>query len=409
MIAPDLQPLAQPIETLHTLEGNPRRGDVEAVARSYDRFGQRKPIVARRDGTVIAGNHQLLAARSLGWTKIAVVYVDDDDLTASAYALADNRTADLGDYDEELLANLLQEVAVDTDLLLASGYTTDDLNDLLASLEPEELPFVNDPEDISDAPPAKTVPGDLWLLGNHRLICGDSTDPDVYTRLLEGTPVDMVWTDPPYGIAYVGKTADALTIMNDDLSLDELEALLRTSLGNAYQHSRPGASWYVSAPQGGSLFHTFGKVLLDLEVWRHTLIWVKDQFVMGRADYHYRHEPIFYGWKEGDAHTWESDRKQDSVLEFDRPKRSREHPTMKPIALVDYCIRNSTKPRNMVLDPFGGSGTTLLACEATNRDARTIELDPHYADVICARYQKATGNTPIHGTTGQPHNFLPDE
>jgi site-specific DNA-methyltransferase (adenine-specific) len=130
---------------------------------------------------------------------------------------------------------------------------------------------------------------------------------------------------------------------------------------------------------------------------------------MGRADYHYRHEPIFYGWKEGDAHTWESDRKQDSVLEFDRPKRSREHPTMKPIALVDYCIRNSSKPRNIVLDPFGGSGTTLLACEATNRDARTIELDPHYADVICARYQKATGNTPIHGTTGQPHNFLPDE
>jgi site-specific DNA-methyltransferase (adenine-specific) len=194
--------------------------------------------------------------------------------------------------------------------------------------------------------------------------------------------------------------------MNDDLTTAELENLLNLSLGNAYIHTRSGGAWYVCAPQGGELFHTFGKTLLDLGVWRHSLIWVKDQFVMGRADYHYRHEPIFYGWKEGAAHTWNSDRKQDSVLEFARPKRSREHPTMKPLDLIEYCVTNNTNRGDTVLDPFGGSGSTLMASHSSGRQARLIELDPKYCDVICARFQAATGIQPIHETTGEPHDFL---
>ncbi len=202
MIVSGLEPLAVDIDALQLLPGNPRRGDVAAVSRSLDAFGQRKPIVALRDGTVIAGNHTLQAAQSLGWEKIAVVWVDDDDATAKAFALADNRTAELGDYDDQALADLIAAVAeADADLLAASGWTSDDLTELLATLEPELLPAVlTDPDDIPDAPPAKTVPGDVWLLGPHRVVCGDSSEPTVLDKAFDGRSIDIVLTDPPYGI-----------------------------------------------------------------------------------------------------------------------------------------------------------------------------------------------------------------
>ena len=415
MIAPDLKPLARPIDDFHLLEGNPRRGDVQAVARSYERFGQRKPIVARRDGTVIAGNHQLLAARSLGWTEIAVVYVDDDDLTASAYALADNRTADLGSYDTEALAELIAEVSVDLDLLLATGYTPDDLDELIASLDPEEVPYIGDPETIPESVTAKTVPGDIWILGPHRLLCGDSTVLENYQKVLTGKSADMIWTDPPYGVAIQeldleqakarNRRTDGKGVMNDDLVGKDLHAFLTDSLSNAYISSRDGAVWYVAGPPG-NLAVIFGGVLEEIGILRHILIWEKDQFVMGRADYHYQHENIFYGWKEGAAHLWNSDRKQTSILRFDRPRRSPEHPTMKPLDLIEYCIGNSSHRGDTILDPFGGSGSTLMAAHSTGRIARLIELDPRYCDVICARFQAATGIQPIAESIGQPHDFL---
>jgi DNA modification methylase len=406
MIAPDLQPLARPIADLHSLPGNPRRGNVEAVMESYRTFGQRKPVVALRDGTVIAGNHQLEAARRLGWTEIAVVYVEDDDTTAKAYALADNRTAELGTYDNFDLAQMLKAVSVDEALFDATGYTDKDLKDLLKAIEP--LPTITDADDVPEQAPAKTVPGDVWVLGPHRLVCGDSTDSTVSARLMGDTKADLVWTDPPYGVAYVGKTADAMTIENDDMNVKELEQFLFNALGNTHVHTRPGAVWYVAAPSGVPSL-AFSTVLHALKVWRHTLVWVKDTFVMGRADYHYRHEIMYYGWTEGAAHQTPPDRKQDTVWEITRPKANREHPTMKPIDLIVKSLENSTNKGDIVIDPFGGSGSTLIACHQTGRIARLIELDPTYCDVICARFQKATGILPIAEATGQEHDFTLDK
>jgi site-specific DNA-methyltransferase (adenine-specific) len=401
----DLAGLAANVDDLRPLPGNPRRGDVAAVARSLHAFGQRKPIVARRDGTVIAGNHTLAAAKSLGWDRIAVVRVDDDDATAKAYSLADNRTAELGGYDEAELATLIGEVQdADVELLAATGWTDADLDALLAKMEPEVLPTaLSDPDDVPQmgAKPVSAV-GDVWQLGPHRLAVGDSTDVGVWDRLLGGSKADMVWTDPPYGVSYVGKTADALTIENDGLDEGELGEFLRAAFGAALTATKPGAAWYVAGP-AGPLHLVFGNLLHELGVLRQTLIWVKDQFVMGRSDYHYRHEPIYYGWSPGAAHRELPDRTQDSVFEIARPKSSKLHPTMKPVELISTHIANSATRDGIVVDPFGGSGSTLIAAHVTGRVARLIELDPRYADVICRRYQEHTGTKPVRD--GAPYDF----
>lgn len=406
MIAADLAALAVPISTLTPLPGNPRRGDVAAVKRSYERFGQRKPIVARRsDSTVIAGNHQLAAAVELGWDEIAVVWTDDDDATAKAYALADNRTADLGDYDDDLLAALLADVQAegDADLLAATGYDGPDLEKLLRRVE--FMAGGGDPDAVPDVPDtAVTRPGDVWLLGPHRVLCGDATRPDDHATLLAGQVADMVWTDPPYGVDYVGKTSKALTIDNDRLDAAGLRAFLDAAFAATKTSTRLGAVWHVTAPPV-PLHAAFLLALDALDVWRGTLIWVKDQFVLGHGDYHYRHEPIFYGWTPGAAHHGTADRAQDSVWEIPRPRRSEEHPTMKPVELVARAISNHTDPGDLVLDPFAGSGTTVIAANDLSRVAALMELDPRYVDVICRRYQQHTGQVPILERTGKPHNF----
>ena len=212
----------------------------------------------------------------------------------------------------------------------------------------------------------------------------------------------MVWTDPPYGVSYVVKTADALTIENDALDADGLDDFLRSVFALALTHTSPGACWYVAAP-AGPLTMIFGQALIDLGVYRQMLIWVKDQFVMGHSDYHYRHEPVYYGWTPGAAHHALADRKQDTIHEADRPKRSKEHPTMKPVELIARHIGNSTDPGQLVVDPFGGSGSTLIACHTTGRPAALIELDPKYADVILRRYQEHTGAIPTRD--GVEHDF----
>lgn len=405
-IAADLQRLAVELTTLNPLPGNPRKGDVEAVKKSYAQFGQRKPIVARRqDRTVIAGNHQLAAATSLGWSHIAVVWTDDDDATAKAFALADNRTADLGTYDD-LLAALLADVQAsgDADLLAATGYQGDDLDKLLRRVE-----FLAGQGDPDDAPPLPASPisrpGYLWQLGPHRLLCGDATRNEDHDRLLDGARADMVWTDPPYGVAYTGKTADALTIDNDDVDPDVLGKFLSAAFSATWAHTRAGATWFVASPPG-PLHAVFVEVLADARVLRGTIIWVKDQFVMGHSDYHYPHEPILFGWTQGGPHHATPDRAQDSVWEIDRPRRSAEHPTMKPVELVARAISNHTDDGDLVLDPFGGSGTTLIAANDLGRRAALLELDPRYVDVICRRYQQHTGDVPILAATGEAHDFV---
>lgn len=420
-ISPDLQGLAVEVGTLAPLPGNPRKGDIDAVMRSYVQFGQRKPIVARRqDRTVIAGNHQLAAATALGWSHIAVVWTDDDDATAKAFALADNRTADLGTYDDDLLAALLAEVqaAGDEALLAATGYMGDDLEKLLRRVE-----FLAGNGDPDDAPPlpdtAHSRPGDLWLLGPHRVLCGDATRADDYATLLNGARADMIWTDPPYGVAIVGgsgagsrtmpeaerRAKGGLEIDNDALTLEALQGFLAAALGNVLPAARPGAVWFVAAPGIAGMFMAFARVLADLDVWRHSITWVKDSFVLGRADYHYQHETLFMGWSPGAAHNALADRTQSTVWEIDRPKRNAEHPTMKPVELVARAIANHTNDGDLILDPFGGSGTTLIAANDLGRRAALIELDPRYVDVICRRYQEHTGDTPILEATSKPHDF----
>jgi DNA modification methylase len=336
-------------------------------------------IVNQRTGFVVDGHARVALAISAG-ERVPVVYVDlSDEEEAAILATLDPISAMAGK-DEAIFGEL-----------------TAGMNEAFKALVDATAPPVTNcapvagEDDVPDVPIAPvTVLGDLWLLGEHRVLCGDSTSVDAVARLCGATLADMVWTDPPYGVSYVGKTKDALTIENDALDDAGLEELLRGSLGCALVACRAGAAWYVAAPPG-PLHHIFSTVLKEMEVWHQTLNWVKSVFVMGRSDYHYRHEPIFYGWKPGAAHYFVDDRTQDTVLEVAKPSRSTEHPTMKPVELIERCISNSSKPGELVLDPFLGSGTSVIACEKTGRICYGMELAPEYVDVIVKRWQEFTG------------------
>jgi len=296
-----------------------------------------------------------------------------------------------------------------------TGFDEDQVREMVHDAD-EQRRQDEDEDEIEMPEEPISRPGELYLLGKHRVLCGDATDPESWSRLLEGEHADMLFTDPPYGVAYVGGTKKKLTIKNDDLT-EKLRELLARSLSLAWVHTKPGGTWYVCAP-GGPLFTVFGMVLLALGTWRQTIQWVKDRFVLSRSDYHNRNEPIFagdrpdlqdpdvapgdelqvvlaesiaYGWKEGFAHRRLEDRTQDNVWEIPRPTRNEEHPTMKPLELVRRAIRNGTRPRQRVVDCFAGSGQTLLASDQLGRIAYVMELDPRYVDVIRRRYAERTG------------------
>lgn len=398
---PSLEPLLVPIDTLLLYPGNPRRGDQEAITSSIRDHGLYAGVVTQTTTShTLVGNHRLRSLLDLGATMAPSTPADVDDTRAAQIVARDNLTSDRGGYDDTEQLALLEALAAQ-DQLPGSGYSADDLDALRRVAERSEQTPRNDPDDappLPQAPPLSRV-GDVWRLGPHRLVVGDSTQASVYEALLGEELVACVWTDPPYGVEYVGKTKDALTIRNDGAG--DLDALLSASLGQAVAASVPGGAVYVAAPPGVQGL-AFARVLADLGAWRQTLAWVKDMFVLGHSDYHYKHEAIYFGYTPGGAgrrgrggEGWYGDNAQTSVLDFPRPKRSKEHPTMKPVALVAYCLRNSTRPGDLVLDPFGGSGTTLLACQQEDRTARLIELDPRYADVICRRYQQHTGTLPV--------------
>jgi DNA modification methylase len=370
---------------------NPRNGDVPSIVKSIETNGWFGTIVAQRStGHVLAGNHRLLAAKEIGIEQVPVYWADVDDDTARRILLTDNRTSDLATYDDMALAEILSGVA-DTDIgLIGTGYDVDDLADILAQLDIPPTP--SDPPIPDPVDDPITKPGDLILLGDHRLICGDATDPNTYTTLLDGNHADCVWTDPPYGVSYVGGTAENLTIENDDLNPEQLTKLITTAFDLTITHTKPGAAWFVAHP-GGPLHLIFGQALNNLKVLRQQLIWVKNSLVMGRSDYHYQHEPIYYGWTPGAAHHEPRDRKQSTILEFNKPTANKEHPTMKPIALVEHLLLQSTDPGNLILDPFAGSGTTLLAADNLDRKAAAIELDPRYCDVIVTRWEQQTSQS----------------
>lgn len=402
-----------PLDSLEPWQRNARKHDAEStskLAAGIRRFGFPVPITAWQSERRIAAGHgrrlamQALLAEDPGfvprnapagtppghvpvmWTEFA------SEQQFEAFALSDNRQAKNAHDDERLIAQVLRDLEAQGIDFDGMGFDDEEIDDLLGALEAENS-SVEGSEADDDVPSlhedCDSQVGQVYQLGPHRLVCGDSTQAATWNLLLEGDAQlpRMLWSDPPYGVAYVGKTKDALTIENDALDEAGLTDLLRGALGNAAQRCAPGSSWYVASP-AGLLFAVFGSVLKELEVWRHTLIWAKDRFVLSRCDYHYRHEPIFYGWTPGAAHYWCGDRTQDSVIEVARPARNAEHPTMKPVELVRKHIENSSKGQWIVVDPFGGSGTTLIAAASAGRVCRTIELDPRYCDVIRRRWTR---------------------
>ena len=389
-----------PLGRLFCSPANPRRNDeaVPHVAASLRRFGWQQPIVAKPSGEVIAGNTRLKAAQSLGMTEVPVVWFAGTDLDAVAYAVADNRSHEFSTWIEEDLAKLLQQLRTE-DALDGVGYESADIDALLDELGAGAAKTLEDPGPQPLPVQPATRHGDIWLLGGHRLACGDAREASTVTAALpKDRLADLVWTDPPYGVEYEGKTDRRLRIDNDHREV--LQPLLRDALGVAHEHCRAGAVWYVAAPSGPQ-FLDFAVVLQALGVWRQTLAWVKQSLVMGHSDFHYRHEAILYGWVDGAAHRAPPDRTHDTVWEIDRPTASREHPTMKPVELVQRALELSSLRGDVVLDCFAGSGTTAIAAEITSRRAALVELDPAYADVIVARWQTMTGNTATLEATGQ--------
>lgn len=385
------------IADLNPATYNPRKMSKEArhgLAASLKRFGLVQDVVVNRRNNVIVGGHQRIAALKVaGETEVPVIWVDLSEEEEKALNVTLNNPAIAGEFDDGLQA-LLAQIKADESL----GLVFEDLRlDHLIEDNGGAGKGRTDPNAIPPTPPtAITKPGDLIILGRHRLVCGSATRPEDFRKLMGGEKAQLVWTDPPYGVAYVGKTKDAMTIANDALDAPALRAFLAETLGNAFAHTAPGAAWYVAAPSG-DIFLEFGHVLgrEGLGVWRHTLVWLKDRFVMGRCDYHYKHESIFYGWTSGGAHYFVDDRTLDTVIEVPRPSANPDHPTMKPVELVAKCIQNSSKPNWLVLDCFGGSGSTLIACEQEGRRAALLELSPVYCDVIVRRWEEFSGQKAV--------------
>tara|TARA_R100000951_G_scaffold101440_1_gene93032 strand:+ start:75 stop:1307 length:1233 start_codon:yes stop_codon:yes gene_type:complete len=362
---------------------------VAQVAASIKEFGFTNPVLVDQDGMIIAGHGRTLAAQRLQMKEVPCLRLSHlSEAQKRAYVIADNKLALNAGWDDELLAVELRDLKdSDFDLSL-TGFGDDELADLLAEALEEGL---TDEDSVPEAPETPvTVPGDIWVLGKHRLMCGDATSIENLEKLCEGQLVDMWLTDPPYNVAYEGKTKDALTIKNDEMGNDDFRQFLRDSYTAADAVMKPGAVFYIW--HADSEGYNFRGAAFDIE-WtiRQCLIWKKQTMVMGRQDYHWQHEPCLYGWKEGAAHLWASDRKQTTILEFNRPMRSADHPTMKPVELFEYQILNNTKGADLVLDSFSGSGTTVICCEKIGRRARALELDPVYCDVIVKRWQEYTG------------------
>lgn len=391
------------IENLIPFAKNSRthgNAQVAQIAASICEFGFSNPVLIDKENGIIAGHGRVLAARKLKMTHVPCIRLSHlTEAQKRAYVIADNKLALNAGWDEAMLKLELADLrASDFDLNLI-GFNTDEINALLAEKGTGGL---TDPDD-SPEPPVEPVTrlGDVWVCGQHRVMCGSSLEMTAMERLCGEQRVDMLLTDPPYNVAYTGKTKDALTIQNDSMGDEAFRTFLRDAFVTADAMLKPGAVFYVwHADTEG---YNFRGACRDAG-WqvRQCLIWQKNSMVMGRQDYHWQHEPCLYGWKDGAGHLWASDRKQTTLLKFDRPSRSENHPTMKPVALFEYQLLNNTKGGDIVLDSFGGSGTTLIAAEKNGRIARIMELDPKYVDVIVKRWEDFTGQKAVLESTGEP-------
>jgi DNA modification methylase len=359
------------------------RRNLDAIKASLRKFGQQKPIVVDAKGIVLAGNGTLTAAQELGWTEIQIVRTELAGVEATAFAIADNRTAELAEWEEDKLSQVLQSIKVeDADLLAATGYD---------AAEVDKMSKAEVIEDEAPEPPADpiTKAGDLWILGEHRVLCGDSTNPEAVTKLMNGKKADLLFTDPPYGVDYEGVT-------NDHLKADQLRLFIFSVLKNVDSVLKAGACFYIWHPDIHA--YEFIGAVRDVK-WTQAkpaiIQWLKNALVLSQGDYHLRNEPCLYGWKSGAAHKRVEDRTQDTIWEFPKPSRSSQHPTMKPVALCSRAIINSSESNWIVSDPFLGSGTTLIAAEQLNRKCYGLEISPAYCDVIVQRWENLTGKKAV--------------
>ena len=367
-------------------ENNPRINDgaVDATANSIKQFGWKQPIVVDKDGVIIVGHTRLKAAKKLGIEQVPVLVAKDLSFEqADAYRLADNKTGELADWDMDMLGDELAQIEnID---MGDFGFDDEELDLQEENTEASDDDFE---EEIPEEPKSKV--GDIYQLGSHRLMVGDSTDPEQVKMLMNGEKADLLITDPPYNIEYEGKTKEKMTIKNDNMESNDFRKFLRDAYTAADKNMEPGSTFYIWHADSERL--NFEGACADMG-WqvRETLIWNKNSMTLGRQDYQWKHEPCLYGWTEGASHLWNTDRKQTTVLDFDRPTKSELHPTMKPVPLFDYQIKNSSKRGQKVLDLFGGSGTTMIACEQDGRKSYLMEIDPKYADVIIDRWELFTG------------------
>jgi len=395
-----------PVERLRPYERNPRTHGADQVAQlaaSMVEFGFTNPILVDDSNGILAGHGRLMAARQLGLTEVPVVRLEHlSEAQKRAYVIADNQLAATAGWDETLLAEepgWLRDERFDLDLL---GFDATELERLLVldGSEPEAV------EDEVPEPPVEPVTrlGDLWRLGEHRLLCGDATVLADVERVLGGALADMTWTDPPYNVDY-GNTPK-------DKGRGKGRKILDDALGDAFEAFLTAVCTNLVCPTKGAIYvamssselHTLQRAFTAAGgKWSTFIIWAKHAFTLGRADYQRQFEPILYGWRDGAEHYWCGARDQGDVWFFDKPSRNDLHPTMKPVALVERAIRNSSKSRDIVLDGFGGSGSTLIAAEKTGRQARLVELDPAYCDVIVQRWQRFTGRAA--GLAGEDRTY----
>ena len=365
-------------------ENNPRKNDdaVKAVAESIKQCGYIAPIVVDENNIILAGHTRFKALKMLGKEKISVIQaVGLTEDQKKKYRLLDNKTSEIAEWDLDMLAEELEGLDFD-----GFDFDWDVLKEMDEVIEDEyEKPVPNQP---------KSKQGQVYILGRHRLMCGDATSKQDVDVLMNGMKADMLLTDPPYGVNYTGKTKDSLKIKNDDIQDEELENFLFESFSSAVYAMKPGAVFYIWHPELKSHIFRNACQKSGLAV-RQALVWVKNSMVIGRQDYQWKHEPCLYGWKDGAKHLWASDRKQTTVLNFDKPSKNKEHPTMKPISLFDYQMKNNTKGGDIVLDLFSGSGTTIMAAEQNGRVAYCMELDPKYVDVIIDRWETFTGEKAV--------------
>lgn len=388
-----------PIDDIKPYENNAKihtEEQIEQIKKSIKEFGMNDPIGIWKDNIIIEGHGRLMACKELGFNEVPVIRLDDlTDDQRRAYTLIHNQTTMNTGFDLDILNEELQSIDLDM-----SDFGFDEIE--LDDIEEEQEIAEDEVPDVPEEPKAKL--GDIYQLGNHRLMCGDSTSAADVGKLMNGQVADLLITDPPYNVdigiedieeAKIRKRrTDGLSIKNDKMDNDDFHKFLVNVFVNAYSSMKDGAGFYVWYASKEVVNFSTAIEEAGLTV-KQELIWNKNSLVMGRQDYQWKHEPCLYGWKETGTHNWYSDRTQTTVIDWEKPNKSDLHPTMKPIGLFDYQIKNSSKAGDNVLDLFGGSGTTIMACEQNNRSAFVMEYDPRYVDVIINRWEQFTGNKAI--------------